>query len=282
MGHKRFGDLPNTGGWKRFKRLLGEKEVDADVAAEAALEALTRRLPLLKDDPGLCYSFWLLSQIVWSARRSDYYQVLREVGIDTDDPAEITSPLAFISKVADSARREIDANRSSTVFSNIAQLALRETLTRLFTERAPSLLEMTADDVQSTCKQFATTRQFGRLSTRFFGTYLTRLLQYFVEREVPSHVGPGKRFSVPEQVDSFRRRVAYLCELRAEAIESTFRERAEIVDSFAGGFASLHEYRGDLSLNRVSNTFIPRALEKLKAELERSRATDDNRRGPEP
>ena len=64
MGHKRLGELPNTGAWKRFKKALAEEEY-APTLAQTALRALGKHLVKLGSDPGLVYSFWMLT-IRWT------------------------------------------------------------------------------------------------------------------------------------------------------------------------------------------------------------------------
>jgi hypothetical protein len=267
MGHKRLGDLPNTGGWKRFKQLLANAGTGTDAAAEAALQALSKRLPSLNDDPGLAQGFWLLVQVIWPSRRSDYFDILKKIGIELGPTETLSSPAAFIAKVVSFAQRSLDADASATVFSNIANLAFRETLTRALGERIPTLLEGNAQDIQSACQQLATSKQFGRLGRNFFASYLTRLLQYFIEREVPNHVGPGRRFANPAELTQFRGRVAQICQSHTQVLEAHFAERAAIVESFSGSYASLHTYKRDLGLESIRNRFIPIAIEKLQAEM---------------
>jgi hypothetical protein len=272
MGHKRLGQLPNTGGWRRFKIALGDETVDASAAAEAALSALGNRLASLQNDPGLGHSFWLLTQIAWQAKNEDFGDRLRSLGVELSDPADLQSPIRFVARVADAIQGTLDRDPKATAFSHVAQLALRETLTGELRERTASMFGTSTDELRTACGSLGTSKQFGSLSARFFSKYLSRLLGYFIEREIPNHIGAGKRFKNPAEVQGFHALVAEVCTRHAETLEGYFRERAEIVESFAGSYASLHNYRDDLNLPNIKREFIPYALKKLKSELERSRA----------
>lgn len=270
MGHKRLGDLPNTGGWKRFKKALADQDIGAAAVAESAFRALGSRLCSLRDDPGLGYCFWLLTQVVWQARQSDYRTALAEQKIDIGDPNSIHSPMSFISRLSELADTSLSRDPKSTVFSDIAELAFRETLTSALSQTAPTFFDTTWGEIHTAVRSLGTAKQFGELSRTFFTSYLSRLLGYFIEREVPQHIGPTSRFKTQGDVDRFQRIVRDTCESHAKSLARYFGERAQIVESFAGSYGSLHNYRDDLTVENISTRFIPYALEKLEAELRKA------------
>jgi len=270
MGHKRLGNLPNTGGWRRFKKALADTAIDAENVAQAGFDALSRYLPDLHDEPGLSYCYWLLAQIVWQSRDKRYFDALKAQGIDVGPPEGIRSTASFISRLAATAQTSLSRDPNAGVFSNIAQLALRETLGRALSPRAETLFGTTSDDIRTACRDLSTTKQFGALSRNFFASYLNRLLGYFIEREIPSHIGPEARFKTPDEVKGFQETVKSLCDRYVGTLENYFHERARIVESYAGAYGSLHAFQRNLSLPTIRKQFIPQALTKLQSEIAKS------------
>jgi len=279
MGHKRLGDLPNTGGWKRFKTVLADQGFGAEEVAETAFDALTDHLIKLRDDPGLGYCYWVITQLVWPARDENYLNILKNEGFDIGAREEINSPITFITKISNIVQTNLNRDNNSTVFSNIAQLAFRETLTREFNQQTGSLFGTNFDDVQGALRKFGTKKSFGALSRNFFSNYVTRLLGYFIEREVPNHVGPRKRFKNTDDVRRFEQTVKTVCEKQTEPLNAYFKERAKIIEEYSGSYSSLHDYREDLTLNNIRKEFVPRALVKIRDELKKAERDKGNNGG---
>jgi hypothetical protein len=57
--------------------------------------------------------------------------------------------------------------------------------------RVPTLWLPTAEDERTTLATLITTERFGELAQRFFTNLLRGHIQYFLDREVPRHIGPG-------------------------------------------------------------------------------------------
>jgi hypothetical protein len=80
MGHIRLGRLPRTRKWQQVVALLGSAAEQAEIAA-ATLAASKRGLEGAAQDPALVQSFWLLTQLPLCARRPDFVDALKKVGV---------------------------------------------------------------------------------------------------------------------------------------------------------------------------------------------------------
>lgn len=265
MGHKRLGELPNTQGWKRVKEMLAASNADTCAVAQVAFDAAQRFLTGLKSDPGLNYCFWLLSYSIWSAKKKDLYSALAQQGITLVESKKIESMLELIACLAEKTEEVVGRDPNSTVFSNIAQLAFRETLTKTI-GREISLFKTTSEDIQAALARYATSQRVGLMAKIFFGTFLSRFIRYFIERELPNQIGQGLRFSNEDEVKLFESTLQAYCE-----------QRARIIESYSGDWTSLRNLEGELTKEKVTTEFMPIALKKLKKELikaEQSRGSE--------
>lgn len=260
MGHIRLGVLPATRPWIRVVELLGDTGADVDDIAISTANAARRlfgkkTLPgLLTTEPGLLSSFWVLSQVVYLATKGDYFDRLREVGIPVQ-PESTHSCITFIADVATAAETHAQGTPNQSVFSEIAQLSLRETLARALTNQTNTLFGTTGEDIQNACRKYATTKQFGALSKDFFATFMFRSLNFLISKAVHDHVGPGRRFSELSELSAFE-----------DALRTFCYERALIVESISGGWTSKENYERGITLEAVRR-FMAIAVKKIGKEL---------------
>ena len=95
------------------------------------------------------------------------------------DARDGESILTFIARVADVAHREVARHDESGHFAELASLALRRALTGTVGEHGGSLFGSSVDDLQSALRTHSTDRSFGRVSRRFFGEFMARMLASF-------------------------------------------------------------------------------------------------------
>ncbi|MCA8975205.1 MAG: hypothetical protein KDC98_10810 [Planctomycetes bacterium] len=117
-----------------------------------------------------------------------------------------------------------------------------------------------ASDVARGIAGLGTEAQFGRIVRQFFARFTERCLSYYVDRELPRHVGEGRRFSTLAEQKAFSRALDLHCQ-----------QASKIVESFAGGWWSKARFEGDLSEARTAR-FVGYALKKVRDELRRGAA----------
>ena len=251
-----MGRLPKTRRWNAVVTLLEESpEQTATIAYRTALAA-ERRLRELATDPSLTYCFWLLTRLTWVARGDNFARDAGRLGLRAD---AASSTVAFISHVSDVARAELNRHPESGPFSELASLALRRTLSETVGEYTPSLLGSTVDELRQAFRAHATERRFGALARRYFGDFLARTLRYFVDKELPNHIGPTHALAGAERAIEFK-----------TALDTHARQTARIMEDFAADWYGKHnwESRGEISRDEAAS-FVAHALRKLRSELRR-------------
>jgi len=215
--------------------LLDTSPQETAKIAGLVIEAADLRLRRLANDPSLTYCFWLLTRIAWSARSPHFYDDLSELGIEI---APNASALTLVSRVADRVRAAISGYPPSGHFAEISSLALRRALTETVGQQGPSLFDSSAEDVQRAFRGYSTRDRFGELAHRFFSAFMSRTLRSLVDRELANHVSAASHLSSVESSLEFM-----------QALDTHARQSARIVEEFAGGWYSKHnwESKGEIS-----------------------------------
>jgi hypothetical protein len=146
LGHTRLGAIPKTRKWNEVvAEVAGEgltgggDPTAADVAAIAAktLDAAQKGLDLAVDDPGVRYTFYLLTQLALAARSADWEAALGKHGIRL---AKDSTVFDFTAEVHDAIDRHLRQHPSrATDLSEIAQQSAGEAITSLVGSRSESL-----------------------------------------------------------------------------------------------------------------------------------------------
>lgn len=255
MGHIRLGRLAKTRKWLEVVELLDEAPRDVVGIAAAIASAAEGRLARLGADSSLTYCFWLLTRIALASRAGDFPAELRRLGIEADPS---TSSVAFISQVADRVRSEASLETASGHITEIASLALRRALTETVGQQGPSLFGSSVEDLQQAFRSLSTQRQFGALSKQFFGDFLARVLRGAIDRELSQHVGVGHPIGNIDSAADFSR-----------ALDTYARQSARIVEDFAGGWYSKHNWESKGEISRAdAGRFVTVAVRKLRQELQ--------------
>jgi hypothetical protein len=255
MGHQRLGSLPKTRSWNRVVGLLDYSPLQVDEVADATVHAANNELIKLKDESSISYCFWLLTRITWHARFPDFVSRMNQVGIDLSGSK---STFAFISSISDHVRTELEKYPGSTVFREISSLALRQALSETIVSATPNLFGSNLDDIQSACKKFSSKKQFGILSRRYFASYFSRLLLYFLDKELSNHIGTGQPLESIDDSRSFK-----------DALAVYSWQTSKIVEDFASGWYSKNNWQsaGDITLSDAKK-FTAFAMRKFQMELD--------------
>ena len=255
MGHIRLGRLPKTRSWGKVVSLLDHGATDASELADATLSAAVRLKAILESEPGLVQSFHFLAQLCYAARSEEFFDRCRELGVDLSRDINRTVPLAFLASAADALGKRVRTVRGRTLFSDIAQQAFREALTRAINGQPGSLFGHSETELRSTFRELSNTQQFNSVARDFFSSFLRRTLQYFLSKELHNHVGVGlpiPNFDAATEFDS--------------ALKTYCDERAAIVERFAGEYTSKQNWHGALD-EESARRFIYVAVKKLTEEL---------------
>jgi hypothetical protein len=247
MGHVRLGDLPRTRKWNQVVDLLDSDAPTARVAA-ATLEASKRGLEDAAKDPALIYTFWLLTQLPLCAKKSDYDESLRRLGVlVADKPGLFDLVGAFSDSIDEYVRR----TGGRTDLGELAQMGGAESLAATLRRQADSLFGTTPADVQRELANMATTKNFSFLARDFFSRLSEKYLAYFLSRQL------SNQYRNVDQNRQFR-----------EALSLHCKQASKIVEQFAGGWYSKTNYEGGITPRKAAN-FVHVALKKIRAELEK-------------
>lgn len=256
MGHVRLGRLPKTRAWGQVVDLLESDVGNIPEVTKATMKAAEVQLKKLGTDPVIGYCFWLLTRVTWFARGEDFASRLAEIGVN---PKTASSAFTFISQLTDHARTKAAEHPESSVFAEIASLSLRQALAETVAERSRTLFGTSLGDIQKACQLYSTRNQFGILAKHFFAHFLSRSLQYLVNKELSNHIGPSHALNDIASAKEFN-----------DALITYSRQSAKIVEEFAAGWYSKHnwESRGEIP-EEDARKFVAMALRKLRMELQR-------------
>ena len=267
MGHTRLGEVPKTRKWNELVRQVAGRGMSggafpaaASVGAIAArtLDAAQRGLDRAIDDPGVRYTFFLLTQVALASRTSDWEAALGEHGIRLSDDSTIFD---FTVELHGAIDRYISRNSSgATDLSEIAQQSAGEALTSLAGVRALNLFDGNKEQLQKAIRTLSTKKGFGELGQRFFGRFVARFLNFYLSRITASALGSPR---LPDVGD-----VA----LFNDALRSHCDQSARIVRDFCGEWYSKTEYQKGINLENTSG-FLAIALKKLRGELGQQKDT---------
>jgi len=261
MGHQRIGVLPTTRSWRKVVELIA-RGANVEVIAAATSAAAEKTLRKSSADPTVRRSYFLLARVPLAARSEDFVGELRRLGLDVDDRPTLLSLSAALLDAADNAGRrrggsdigEIAALSAAASLQTIAQRSLVD----LFGDRSDS-----PEDTKKAVGGLATEKQFGILARDFFARLVRRLLDYFLSRELPQHVGVSQRFSSLREIQAFD-----------EALDVHCREAAHIVTRFAGQWQPKANFEGGITEAKAGG-FLHHAFRKIASELRVRAATSD-------
>jgi hypothetical protein len=258
MGHIRLGRLPTSRRWRQVVELLRLGGTIPELAAATA-HAAEDELKSAKGDPALAYTVWLLTQLPLAARSPQFAARLGELGFDIGAEQSLLSLIAGLSKAVE---RHVSGSQHRTDLGELARQSVSESLLAVLSAGMPSLFDTAAEDVRRELGRLATKDRFAALARDFFARLTQKTLEYYISRELPSHIGSDKAVSSIDQQIAFR-----------IALEKHCREASQIVEDFAGGWFSKSSFQGTLTPASAQG-FADYALEKMRDELRARRAAD--------
>jgi hypothetical protein len=207
--------------------------------AEKTLAAATSSLRKAAEEPGCYLPLLGLSRLAAAAKsETRFNHELGGLGVSVEDRADGFRLLAALERAtfATSGKR--------TVFTDIAERAYRETLLSRVRNGAESLWGITPMDVRRAFAAQSTAEGYSEFARDWFGRFVGRTLQYFIDRELSNHVGPGAAKSSGDAVHLERDVLAYA------------NERTRMLRDFAPGWFSKTQWtKGGLPEESARNFF---------------------------
>ncbi len=260
MGHTRLGKIPKSAKWRAVvdEVVGGTLLVEGDVGPIAALtlDAATPALEKSRDDEGLRHTFYLLTQVALAARDPNWQDLLSQAGLRLTPDASLFDLTAELQSAVD---RRVESRGLPSDVSEMAQQAAGEALASLAAGSVDTLFGTGGQHLQDAVRPLSTKSGFARLGQRFFGSFLTRFLNFYLSRVTASSVGSPRLNSVGA-VSEFNKALQTHCE-----------QSARIVRDFCGQWYSKTEYVEGINPENTSR-FMAVALRKLSRELAQQRA----------
>lgn len=257
MGHQDIGRFPATLKWRAVIALIAGR-ADVTSVAAATSKAAEASLKNYRHNPALRHAFFLLAQIPIAAASTDFAEALKSLGLEVGERPNLmdisSAVLQALDKRASGGRSDLGEMAGLSAVESLQAIAGRS-LYDLFGSHIGS-----AQETQDALAALATVKQFGILARDFFARLVRGHLNYYLSRELPSHIGTSQRFA------SVREHIAF-----EDALEVLCREAAHIVTEFAGKWHSKAHFEGGIT-EQKAGVFVYHAFEKLRDEL-RSRAT---------
>jgi hypothetical protein len=294
MGHIRLGAIPKSQPWKRVvssvvtnvglgaggaagSAFVASTSEDTDskvysvggqtreldtrsvsLIAFKTLEAAEKGLDRAASDKGLCLTFFLLTQIALASRVEDWSAELRKNGIVLQSSDSLNDLTRAFQNAVD---RGLERTGDSSDIGEMAQRAAGDALSKLAADQAATLFGNSGEELRVAVRSLSTPAGFGALGQMFFGSFLSRFLNFYLSRITASELGRGTLGDLSD-ITRFNSQLARHCE-----------QSAAIVRDFSGEWYSKTEYLHGISLARTRG-FVAIAVKKLKAEL---RAQQDER-----
>lgn len=251
MGHLRLGHLPRTHRWKQVIGLL-ESGADLPALADASFHAALTGLKRVPSDSGFLTTLNAIVGLANASRQTDLASALQVAGIDLTAQ---TSSFGFLSAVARTLSDQLGQVYPRSDVGKIAQDAFLESLTKQVRGKTGSLFGE-SEDAKSLTSAFRG-KQFKSLMHEFYSGFTSRYLTYYLSRELPHHVGAGKRFADLNAHTEFARDFDLYC-----------RQTVRITDEFTPGWVGKAIYEGDTGADAVKR-YAHVAFKKLASEFQK-------------
>ena len=256
MGHLLQPKLSQSRRWRDVIAQL-EAGANAELIAGASARAAETALKHAANDAQFHEAVSLLIKLPLSARGPGFVDEMADLGIEISGQPDLFEFSAAVMAALDTKAAQA---RKRTDLGEMAQLALLESLSAAIESQLPSLFEPGPDEVRQALGRLATGDRFAGLARSFFARLMYRCLDYYLARELASHVGPGERFADDSARRAFDEALALHC-----------REAAAIVEMYSAGWLGKNVYQGDGPTSEKIRGYARYAFTKLRAELESRR-----------
>lgn len=256
MGHQRLGSLPASKKLPEIIHLLVDGTASTTELVDAITKATEAALSRAIKDQAFVEALWLLMKIPRAAQAGNISDALRAIGVPVPDNPTATDLVAGYDAAVEAVQRKTGGD--ITDLSEIARQAGISALYSLIDERLPPLWKPTPEDVRTTLATFVRPDIFGELSQRFLTNFSERTILYYLDREIPRHLGPG----------NIVQSVGDLC-VFDDAVRRHCAESTVIMRAFAKDWLGKNLYSDGKDISRKELVgFTAVALEKVRKEFE--------------
>jgi hypothetical protein len=197
VGHTRLGPLPKTRKWiEVVEQVAGTlltgyavppAATHINTIAAQTLDAARAGLNQATRDPGVRYTFYLLTQVALSARRPNWEMALAKHGIRLSEDSTVFDLTLEVQGAID--RHLGQRSRRATDLSEMAQQSAGEALMSLAGTRTVNLFGGHSAEVRIAVRSLSTKKGFGQLGQRFFGRFVARFLNFYLSRATAARLG---------------------------------------------------------------------------------------------
>ena len=255
MGHVRLGHLAASRDWRSIVGYLAGGDVSVAELADAVAAASDKSLMKAIQDPALIEAVWLLMKIPHGARSENVAEALKSLGISVSTNPTITEVVAGFDAAVEAVQR-----RGGDRVTDLGEMARQAGIAALYgvvQDRLPALWTPTREDERTTLASLDSPDRFGELSQRFFSRLVEHNIQYFLDREMPKHIGSDKlNHSIGDMV------------MFDGAIRRHCEETTVIMRAYARDWLGNHGFHQGKDLSRKdAYNFSHTAFEKIRSEL---------------
>ena len=258
MGHTRLGSIPKSKKWNEVVDIFVSeleniqfKEDKLNKISTSTIRAAQNGLDEVMNDEGLQYSFYLLSQLILKSKSINWYSDLSQLGLNIN---EKSSALDLQIELHSAIDDYCEANNIHSDIREIAQKSVGITLSDLVLENSESIFGDNAVDVKVAMKKYSTVKGFSEVGQKFFGSFLTQYLNFYLSRISASVLGHGVISNVND-ISSFNK-----------SFENHCYQSAKIIKQFTGEWISKTEYEQGINQENISR-FIAVSIKKIQSEL---------------
>jgi hypothetical protein len=185
LGHTRLGPLPKSRSWNQVVESLtgsglrqyavSSATSRVNIIAAETLKAARSTLARASYDPGVRYTFYLLTQLVLASRDPDWRSELDQHGITLSDHSSVFDLTAELQCAID--RYVNNTALGATDLSEMAQQAAGEALTSLLAWQTPRIFgDIDSNDLKNALRSLSTKKGFGQIDAPGKGIFLTNEL----------------------------------------------------------------------------------------------------------
>jgi len=256
MGHVRLGVLPASKKWKEIVSYLTAGDISVAELANKVADACDKSFEKASEDPAFKYTLDLMFKIPLAAQKGDLQAALNEIGISVPDNPSRTDIIGAFAKAVDTQSSK--ANSDLYPLSKNAGIAvLNEFLSQ---KPPPPQMDFFAEpksDVHRNLEKLASPIGFADLTQNYFANLAKENIRYFMDREMPAHVGDGHNFKSIPDLSIFNK-----------SVENHCKEASFIMRPFAETWYAKHRYGSDkpVSSKEISG-FSYVAVQKMRKEF---------------
>jgi hypothetical protein len=254
MGHLRLDRLPRTHRWKKVIEALANGD-PVEKVAETTYWAADTGLAKVPQDVGFTQTLTVIFGFVNAIQSKNPDAALRKAGFEVPDGASVFDYInSFKEKASAAAVRE----RARSDIAEIAQDSFAKVLVKTAGAASPSLFGDDSAQTRTALHENLKASAIGGTMHEFFASFTSQYLNYYLGRETPYHVGPGRTFANLQEHSQF-----------ARDFDLSIRQTVRIADEFTSGWLGKAQWEGRLSPDDVSK-YAHVAFKKIRSEFKRS------------